>query len=238
MNIDIFESKVFGKLRIIKGKEKVGFLAVDVAKALGYEAPSKAVIDHCTGVLKWKHHEQRAGAPPYNIIFEPDVYRLIFRSKLPSAVKFQDWVFEEVLPSLRSNGSYSLEKIPETKLEWIQECAKIESDRLKLEQENKILIPKAEFHDKVVKTENAISIREVAKILDTGEKRLFKKLRENKVLMRDNTPYQTYIDRGYFVVQGSLYGKHGKEKQYCQTLVTGKGVTWLQKSSGNSLIMM
>lgn len=87
------------------------FVARDVALALGYALPSKAVLDHCkyAKILKGSESELLTSSPRgLSIIPEADVYRLIMRSNLPDAVRFQDWVVEEVLPSLRKTGRYSL----------------------------------------------------------------------------------------------------------------------------------
>lgn len=78
------------------------FVASDVAKALGYERPNDAVNTHCKKVNKFSYGESPRGAQPYNIIPESDVYRLIMRSNLPNAERFQDWVVEEVPPPSRS----------------------------------------------------------------------------------------------------------------------------------------
>lgn len=80
------------------------FLAIDVGAALGYSKPRNAVKRHC----KSKKLAPKQGGGYHVIIPEPDLYRLIFRSKLEQAERFQDWVFEEVLPALRKYGSYSL----------------------------------------------------------------------------------------------------------------------------------
>lgn len=89
------------------------FVAVDVAIALGYERPFDAVSTHCKSLIKLKHGEMASlGLEPkpngISLIGEPDLYRLILRSQLPKAERVQDWVCEEVLPSIRATGSYSM----------------------------------------------------------------------------------------------------------------------------------
>lgn len=87
------------------------FVARDVALALGYALPPKAILYHCkyAKILKGSDSELLTSSPRgLSIIPESDVYRLIMRSKLPDAAHFQDWVVEEVLPSLRKTGRYSL----------------------------------------------------------------------------------------------------------------------------------
>ncbi|EIQ1720148.1 hypothetical protein MLW75_08550 [Escherichia coli] len=91
--------------------DKPAFVAMDVARALGYTTPQDAVKKHCKSLIKIKCREMRhLGFEPIpqgvTLIHEPDVFRLIMHSKLESAERFQDWVFEEVLPSIRRNGYY------------------------------------------------------------------------------------------------------------------------------------
>lgn len=89
------------------------FVARDVALALGYEKPGNAIQQHCKKVNKISQVPDSGTLikmPPVHLLLIPeaDVYRLIMRSNLPDAVRFQDWVVEEVLPSLRKTGRYSL----------------------------------------------------------------------------------------------------------------------------------
>lgn len=109
--IKIFDNREFGSVRVVNKDGEPWFVASDVAKALGYERPADAVNAHCKKVNKISQYcdsENRKQVPPvnFNIIPESDVYRLIMRSNLPSAEKFQDWVCEEVLPAIRKTGMY------------------------------------------------------------------------------------------------------------------------------------
>ena len=85
------------------------FVAKDVASALGYVNISDAISRFCKGVAKHDPLQTEGGNQNVRVIYEPDVYRLVFGSKLDSAVKFQDWVFEEVLPAIRKTGGYNAE---------------------------------------------------------------------------------------------------------------------------------
>ena len=77
---------------------------------------------------------------------------------------------------------------------------------------------------------DAMSIREAAKLIGTGQNRLFAWLRGQRILMADNQPYQEYLDAGYFrVIEQVWRDRQGEEHLYTKTLVTGKGMTWLQK---------
>jgi len=92
------------------------FVAHDVATALGYEKPRNAITRFCKGALKQGGVQTNGGAQELTVIKEPDLYRLIFGSKLKSAIKFQDWVFNEVLPSIRKTGKYEKPKEEPPKL--------------------------------------------------------------------------------------------------------------------------
>lgn len=104
-DLKIFENEAFGAVRVVEQNGEPWFVASDVAKALGYEKPNNAINDHCKKVSKFSYPESRQ-LQPYNIIPESDVYRLVMRSNLPDAERFQDWVVEEVLPSIRKHGAY------------------------------------------------------------------------------------------------------------------------------------
>ncbi|MFV0351718.1 MAG: BRO family protein [Oscillospiraceae bacterium] len=112
--LTVFSNEQFGQVRTIEEDGKVLFCANDVAKALGYSKPRNAVAQHCKGVLKRngvsyttnQHGKETAQITEMNFIPEGDVYRLIARSKLPAAEKFESWVFDEVLPSIRKIGGY------------------------------------------------------------------------------------------------------------------------------------
>jgi phage antirepressor YoqD-like protein len=91
----------------------------------------------------------------------------------------------------------------------------------------KVLLPKAEVFDSIANADGLLRMNEAAKLLGTGRTRLMLALRYIKVLMEDNNPYQKYIDRGYFKVKVTCIERGGFSKNYPQTYVTAKGLTWL-----------
>ena len=103
--LQIFNNPEFGEIRTIEIEGKPYFVASDVAAALGYANPRKAVSDHCKGVTK-RDTPTSSGVQSMSYIGEGDLYRLIMKSKLPSAEKFESWVMDDVLPSIRSTGYY------------------------------------------------------------------------------------------------------------------------------------
>lgn len=101
---------------------------------------------------------------------------------------------------------------------------------IELEAKVKEQAPKAEFHDAVAEAINSQTVQEVAKVLGTGQNRLFKFLREEGLLMANNLPYQQHVDSGYFkVVEKQYKDGRGESKTYTQTLITGRGLTYIQK---------
>ena len=105
--LHVFKNSRFGQLRTIEEGGKIFFCAADVAKALGYINPRDAISRHCRGVVK-RDAPTQGGIQAIAFIPEGDVYRLITHSKLPGAERFESWVFDDVLPSLRKDGYYSL----------------------------------------------------------------------------------------------------------------------------------
>ncbi|WP_294409708.1 Bro-N domain-containing protein [uncultured Ruminococcus sp.] len=95
-NIITKTNEQFGTIRQISGKPAL-WCGTDVAKALGYSNPRKAIIDHCKGVTK-RDAPTNSGVQKMSFIPEADVYRLICHSKLPKAQEFEKWVFEDVVP--------------------------------------------------------------------------------------------------------------------------------------------
>lgn len=118
--MEVFENQEFGSIRLLQEAGKTFFCASDVAKALGYVNPYAAVKRHCRdpltkreGVVQKVNQYGDAGEQVVEISFitEGDVYRLIVHSKLPSAERFEHWVFDEVLPSIRKHGAYMSDSI-------------------------------------------------------------------------------------------------------------------------------
>lgn len=122
--LQIFNSEEFGDIRTAEIDGKPYFVGTDVAKALGYSNPRKAILDHCKGVTK-RDTPTTSGVQSMSYINEGDLYRLIMKSKLPSAEKFEAWVMDEVLPTIRKTGSYQK---PMTTAEQIQLLAQGNQD--------------------------------------------------------------------------------------------------------------
>lgn len=132
-----FTHDVFGEIRITDVDGTVWFVANDIAKSLGYEKPNNAINTHCRKVNKFNYP---VTGRELNIIPESDVYRLIMRSELPEAEKFQDWITEEVLPSIRKTGGYRVDRMNSPSSEFDMVCIglKYTSEMLKLSDASKL----------------------------------------------------------------------------------------------------
>lgn len=88
------------------------FVALDIAKVLGYKREREAIKQHCRYAVKHgiPHPQNNQKTLEVSVIPESDVYRLIIKSELPAAEKFERWVMEEVLPSIRKSGQYKVFK--------------------------------------------------------------------------------------------------------------------------------
>lgn len=116
--LQIFENKEFGRVRTTEINGKPYFMASDVARSLGYARPNDAISLHCKATVK--HRIPISGKEQeVNFIPEGDIYRLIIRSKLPAAEKFESWVFDEVIPTIRRTGSYNLPRTYSEALEQL-----------------------------------------------------------------------------------------------------------------------
>lgn len=123
-------------------------------------------------------------------------------------------------------------QIPQTFAEALRLAADLAEEKEKLQQQNALMVPKAEFFDAVADSKDAIAIGEAAKVLNMGigRNRLFEFLRKKKVLMRDNLPYQEYIDRGYFrTIEQKYQTPEGETKISIKTLVYQKGLDFIRR---------
>lgn len=111
--LEVFKNEQFGEIRITEIDDKIYFCGSDVAKALGYVIPHKAVREHCKddGVLNQTVIDSMGRQQEAKFISEGNVYRLIAHSKLPEAEKFESWVFDEVLPTIRRKGRYDARNV-------------------------------------------------------------------------------------------------------------------------------
>ena len=228
-DLQIFNNDEFGEIRTVVIDNEPWFVARDITERLGYQNGRDALYKHVDqedkGVAKC---DTLGGVQDFSIINESGLYSLILSSKLPEAKKFKHWVTSEVLPQIRKTGGYVA---PRTYAEALRAYADEVEQRERLERERQELLPKAEFFDAVTDSKTAISIGKTAKVLDAGigQNKLFAFLRDNNILKSDNTPYQRYIDMGYFRVVEQKYEVNGEIRISIKTLVFQKGIDFIRR---------
>ena len=252
--IKIFENDEFGSLRTLTDEHgRIMFCGKDVASALGYSNTKDAIRRHCRWGVKHDLPHPQSPARTIEMVFIPegDVYRLISHSRLPSAEKFESWIFDEVLPTIRRTGGYvaSEDMFIENYLPFLDEpyrdLFRLQMTAIeKLNERIRHDKPLVEFANQVAGTDDLIDMNAMAKLaadknFNIGRTRLFRWLKRTGVLMSNNLPYQRYIDRGYFAVKESVFEVNGLKKTYRQTFVTGKGqlfiISLLRKYYGKEM---
>lgn len=249
-NLQIFNNDRFGEIRTVEDGGKVLFCGSDVAKALGYAIPSKAVNTHCIGVSKMESRVQTGtkadGTPAIQtvemlFITEGDVYRLITHSKLPTAQEFEHWVFDEVLPSIRRNGAYMTDSTLEQALTspdfLIQLATKLKEEKAKNAQlettvavQNQQILelkPKASYYDVVLNCKDLLSTTEIAKDYGKSAKWLNNQLHEMGIQFKQGFTwllYQKYAEKGYTSTKTQTFsGNDGAIHSKTHTYWTQKG---------------
>ena len=237
----IFNNPEFGEIRTIEEDGKVLFCGSDVAKALGYKRPNDAISAHCRGTVKRRTGVQTGtkadGSPAIQniemlFIPEGDIYRLAAKSELPGAERFESWIFDEVLPSIRRNGGYIANQEELSPEELMAKALKVAERTLAdrearlsaLAVENQIMAPKADYFDQLVDRNLLTNFRETAKQLEIPPKKFVAFLLEKKYIYRDKKgkllPYEEK-NNGLFEVKECFNEK--TKWSGTQTLVTPKG---------------
>ena len=163
------------------------------------------------------------------------------RSNLPAATEFQDWICEEVVPSIRKTGGYLATKPDDTPESIMARAVLIAQDTIKrLEDRNSELEgavsemkPKALFADSVASSTSSILVGQLAALIrqngvDIGQNRLFEWMRGRGYLVasgsRRNSPTQKSLDMGLFEVkERAINNPDGSVRLTLTTKVTGKG---------------
>ena len=236
-DLKIFENKEFGEIRTVVKDGEPWFVGKDVTKILGYERPTKAILDHV--------YEEDLDAVPIQdsigrmqntpAVNESGLYSLILSSKLPNAKRFKRWVTSEVLPSIRKNGGYIAGQETMTDDELMARALQVARNKL-LERDKQIetMKPKAIFADAVAASHTSILIGDLAKLIsqngvNIGQKRLFKWLRDNGYLIKRegsdrNMPTQRSMEMKLFEVKESTISNPDGSVRITRTpKVTGKG---------------
>lgn len=242
------------KVRTVILDEEPFFVGIDVASILGYSNPQKAMRDHCKKPAESLVNDSLGRPRRTLVLSESDVYRLVLRSDLPSAEKFESWLMDEVLPSIRKHGAYmtddTIEKAitdPDFLIRLATNLKEEKTKRLEAEQKVEAQRPKVLFADAVSDTEGTILIRDLAKLIqqngvDIGEKRLFEWLRQKGYLISKrgtdfNRPTQKSMELGLFKIKETAITRSSGTQTAITAKVTGKGqVYFVNKFLEHSLV--
>lgn len=210
-DIQLFTSNEFGTIRTVEQDGKVLFCGKDVATALGYSNTKDALAKHCKGVANRYPLKTDGGTQQFRFITEGDLYRLIASSKLPSAQKFESWVFDEVLPSIRRQGGYMAAREDETPEQIMARALMLAKDTMdRQKREIAELRPKALYADAVTASDGTCLVGELAKMMrqngvQVGQNRLFEWLRRDGYLGKTgsnhNVPTQRAMEMGLFRIK-------------------------------------
>lgn len=230
----VFDNPEFGTIRTATRDGIPMFCAKDVAVALGYQNTNDAIRKHCKGVAICYPLKTAGGVQDVRFITEGDMYRLIASSKLESAQRFESWVFDEVIPSIRRDGAYVASDGTEDDSTLIAR-ALIAAQRTIDRNKARIaeLEPKALFADAVAASDGTCLVGELAKMmrqngLDIGQNRMFELLRNDGYLGKAgsnrNVPTQMAMDLGLFrIKETAITHSDGHVTINRTPKVTGKG---------------
>ncbi|WP_435645316.1 phage antirepressor [Butyricicoccus porcorum] len=235
--IKIFENPEFGSIRTLQKDGEPWFVGKDMAAALGYSNPRKAIADHVDEEDKGVTNCYTLGGNQnMTIINESGLYSLILSSKLPTAKKFKHWVTSEVLPSIRKTGGYISGQETMSDADLMAKALLVAQRQIN-QRDARIaeMQPKALFADSVAASKTSILIGELAKILkqngveNMGQNRLFEWLRSNGYLIRRkgtdyNMPTQRAMELKLFEIKETVVSHADGHQTINKTpKVTGKG---------------
>lgn len=231
--LEVFNSSEFGSIRTFKINNTIHFVGKDIAVALGYSNPQKAVRDHIDDEDRTVNNSFTINGTPAVLINESGLYSLVLSSKLESAKRFKRWITADVLPALRRTGSYSL-NIPQT----LPEALRAYADEVEQHNRTRALVeaqrPKVLFADAVSTSDTDILVGDLAKLLNqngyaVGQNRLFEQLRNEGYLISRkgnsyNMPTQRAMEMGLFrIKETAITHSDGRVSLNKTPKVTGKG---------------
>jgi len=238
--IKIFQNNQFGEIRVTTNQNNEPlFNLTDVAKALGYVNPQKAVRDHCKGVNEMDT-PSNGGVQKMKYGKDSNIYRLVMRSKLQEAEMFQDWVCEDVLPSIRKHGAYmttsAIEKAltdPDTLIQ-LATTIKDERKQKELYQQQAVLqskvinenAPKVKYYNEVLQSESTYTTSQIAKELGKSAIALNRLLAAQQIQYKQSGVwllYAKYQDKGFTKTKTKPYNDNGEIKTAMLTVWTEKG---------------
>lgn len=213
------------------------FVANDVAKTLGYKNPSDATNKHCKKAVKTWGSDSLGRRQSFKVIPESDVYRLIIKSNLPSAEKFEAWVMEEVLPQIRKHGMYATDELLNNPDLLIEVATKLKEERtLRLIAEQRVneLQPKADYYDRILNNKGLVTVSTIAKNYGMSAVSFNKLLHELGIQFNQSGTwllYSKFQDKGYTHIEPFDYeDKNGNRQVKTRMKWTQKGHIFLYET--------
>lgn len=238
MNLELFKKDDLA-VRVIKDENNEPlFCLSDVCKILEiqdtYKVKQAILREFELPTLCVGSFDTGFGVKEFTMIDEAQLYYVMNNSRSKNAKPFRMWVNKEVLPSIRKNGNYGFKPLTHKEalllgLELLEKNEKLELENKSLKEKELENAPLIHFSNRIKDTNDAILIRDFAKILyeknkiEIGEKRLFAFLRDNGFLMSDNKPYQKCIEQGLFKVSETTISTINGDRLVSTTKITGKG---------------
>ncbi len=208
--LQIFQNPQFGEIRTITEDGVTLFCGADVATALGYKNPRKALADHCKGVVERRCNDSLRRQQKMNFIPEGDIYRLAARSELPGADAFERWIFDEVLPSIRKHGTYAIDTLLDNPDLAIKAFTALKKEREKskaLEKENERqrqeiadFQPMRQYLDTILSSTGVLATTQIAADYGLSAKQLNRILHEEGIQRNVNGQwilYRRHMGKGY-----------------------------------------
>ncbi|MBY6789249.1 phage antirepressor KilAC domain-containing protein [Clostridium botulinum] len=203
--LQIFKNEQFGQVRMVEIKGRPYAVGIDIAKALDYSNPSKAIINHCKGITKLGIPSE-GGVQETNIIPEGDIYRLVVKAADQSknldikqkAEEFEKWIFDDILPSIRKHGMYATDELLDNPDLLIAAATKLKEERAaRIEAEKQ--------RNKLIHQTKLYTTSEIAKELGLrSATQLNNLLAEKKVQYKQNKTwllYSKYAECGYVSIK-------------------------------------
>lgn len=213
------------------------FVANDVAKTLGYKNPSDATNKHCKKAVKTWGSDSLGRRQSFKVIPESDVYRLIIKSNLPSAEKFEAWVMEEVLPQIRKHGMYATDDLlnnPDLLIEVATKLKEERTLRLVAEQKAAEMQPKADYYDRILNNKGLVTVSTIAKNYGMSAVSFNKLLHELGIQFNQSGTwllYSKFQDKGYTHIEPFDYeDKNGNRQVKTRMKWTQKGHIFLYET--------
>ena len=226
-------------VRVVMKNNGAWFVLKDVCDILEIGNPSDVVKRIPEKNLHLDTIEGSVGKRYGYLTNEYGIYEIIFTSRKKQAIEFKEWVFEEVLPSIRKNGIYATEDFtkkaledPQFMIDALTALKKEREEKAKLELEKEINKPKVLLAESIENSNDLILVRDLAVILkqngvDVGQNRLYKRLRDLGYLIKfgtsRNLPTQRSVELGLFRIVESTRNDGKEIKINKVTKVTGKG---------------